>query len=137
MDIPLSVYLGWISVATIANISDWLYSVNWNGFGIDPQAWAVIILVVASLIGLLMAFTRRDSGYLFVFVWAFAGIAVKQAGAPLVVDSALVRGADRTGAWRYMPSFSVGGYQRNSANSPFGGLRKIAFCMKIHPSFIS
>jgi len=90
VDIPISVYLGWISVATIANISDWLYSVHWNGFGIDPQVWAVIMLIVASLVGILMAFTRRDSGYLFVFVWAFAGIALKQAGAPLVVDSAWV-----------------------------------------------
>ena len=90
VDIPLSVYLGWISVATIANISDWLYSVHWNGFGIDPQVWAVIMLIIASLVGILMALTRQDSGYLFVFVWAFAGIAVKQAGAPLVVDSAWV-----------------------------------------------
>ncbi|MFZ1041313.1 MAG: tryptophan-rich sensory protein [Anaerolineales bacterium] len=90
VDIPLSVYLGWISVATIANISDWLYFVHWNGFGIDPQTWAVIMLVVASLLGILIAFTRRDSGYLFVFVWAFAGIAVKQAAAPLVASSAWV-----------------------------------------------
>ena len=37
VDIPFSVYLGWISVATIANISDWLYYVHWNGFGLDPQ----------------------------------------------------------------------------------------------------
>ena len=90
VDIPLSVYLGWISVATIANISDWLYFIHWNGFGIDPQAWAVIMLIVASLVGLMMALMRRDSGYLFVFVWAFAGIALKQAAAPLVANSAWV-----------------------------------------------
>ncbi len=88
VDIPFSIYLGWISVATIANITDWLYSVNWNGFGIAPQAWAVILLIVASLVGLLMALTRRDSGYLFVFVWSFAGIAVKQSAEPLVANSA-------------------------------------------------
>ncbi|HUI87874.1 MAG TPA: TspO/MBR family protein [Anaerolineales bacterium] len=90
VDIPFSVYLGWISVAAIANISDWLYFVHWNGFGIDPQVWAVIMLVVATLLGLLMALTRRDSGYLFVFVWAFVGIAVKQSGAALVADAAWV-----------------------------------------------
>jgi hypothetical protein len=90
VDIPISVYLGWISVATVANISDWLYSVNWNGFGFDPQVWAVIMLVVASVLGLLMALTRRDSGYLFVFVWAFIGIALKQSALPLVADSAWV-----------------------------------------------
>ena len=33
---------------------------------------------------------RRDSGYLFVFVWSFAGIAVKQAAEPLVANSAWV-----------------------------------------------
>jgi hypothetical protein len=88
VDIPISVYLGWISVATIANITDYLYFIDWDGFGIAPQAWAAIMLVIASLLGLLMALTRRDAGYLFVFVWAFAGIAVEQAGVPLVAYSA-------------------------------------------------
>ena len=90
VDVPMSVYLGWISVATVANITSWLYSINWNGFGISPQAWAVIMLVVASLVGVLMAISRKDSGYLFVFVWAFAGIAVKQSAEPLVANSALI-----------------------------------------------
>jgi hypothetical protein len=88
VDIPVSVYLGWVSVATIANITDWLYIIEWNGFGIDPQAWAVIMLVVASAVGALMALRRLDAGYLFVFVWAFAGIALKQAETPLVANSA-------------------------------------------------
>lgn len=90
VDIPFSVYLGWISVAAIANISDWLYFVNWNGFGVDPQVWAVIMLIIASVLGLLMAITRRDSGYLFVFVWAFIGIAVKQSAAVLVAYTAWI-----------------------------------------------
>lgn len=88
VDIPISVYLGWVSVATIANITSWLYSINWNGFGIAPQVWAVIMLAVASVVGALMAFRRMDAGYLFVFVWAFAGIALKQADAALVANSA-------------------------------------------------
>ncbi len=90
VDIPFGVYLGWISVAAIANIADWLYLVEWDGFGLAPQAWAVIMLAVASLLGLLMAVTRRDAGYLLVFVWAFAGIAVKQFAEPLVVNAAWV-----------------------------------------------
>jgi len=90
VDIPFSVYLGWISVATIANITDYLYYVGWNGFGIAPQIWAVIMLAVASLVGLRMALNRQDAGYLFVFVWAFAGIALKQAATPLVAYSAWV-----------------------------------------------
>ena len=90
VDILFSVYLGWITVATVANITDWLYFVGWNGFGVSAQAWAVIMLAIASLLGLAMALTRHDVGYLSVLVWAFIGIAVKQTSAPMVVLSAWV-----------------------------------------------
>jgi hypothetical protein len=90
VDVLFSVYLGWITVATVANISDWLYFVKWNGFGISAQTWAGIMLAIASLLGLTMAWTRRDVGYLAVLIWAFAGIAVKQTSAPTVVLSAWV-----------------------------------------------
>jgi hypothetical protein len=88
VDVLFSVYLGWITVATVANISDWLYFIGWDGFGIAAQTWAVIMLAVASLLGLAMAWKRRDVGYLAVLVWAFIGIAVKQTSAPMVVVSA-------------------------------------------------
>ena len=90
VDVLFSVYLGWITVATVANITDWLYYVDWDGFGIPAQAWAVIMLVIASLLGLAMALTRRDAGYLSVLVWAFAGIAIKQTSAPVVATSAWI-----------------------------------------------
>ena len=88
VDVPFSVYLGWITVATVANITDWLYLISWSGWGITAQPWAAIMIGVASLLGVLMALTRRDSGYLFVLVWSFIGIAVKQAEFPLVANSA-------------------------------------------------
>ena len=88
VDVPFSIYLGWITVATVANVTDLLYYVNWNGFGIAPETWAVIMILVASLVGLLMALTRRDAAYLFVLVWSFAGIAVKQAAVPMVAYAA-------------------------------------------------
>ena len=88
VDIPFSIYLGWITVATVANITDFLYWVNWNGLGIAPQVWAVVMLAAACLIGLFMTLTRRDSGYVFVLVWSFIGIAVKQSAEPLVANSA-------------------------------------------------
>jgi hypothetical protein len=88
VDIPFSIYLGWISVATIANISDYLYLIQWDGFGIAPQTWAVIMIVVASVLGILMTVARRDSAYTFVLAWSFAGIAVKQAAIPLVATTA-------------------------------------------------
>jgi hypothetical protein len=79
LDIPFSIYLGWITVATVANIADWLYLVNWNGFGIAPQSWAVIMIAVASVVGFLMTFTRKDAAYVFVLAWSFVGITVKHA----------------------------------------------------------
>jgi hypothetical protein len=88
VEVPFSVYLGWITVATVANISDWLFSISWSGWGITAQPWAAIMIAVASLLGLLMALTRLDDAYLFVLVWSFAGIAVKQTSSPLVMNSA-------------------------------------------------
>lgn len=90
VDVPFSIYLGWISVATIANITDLLYYWRWDGLGIAPQVWAVIMLVVASALALMMALTRGDVAYLLVFAWSFAGIAVKQAPVPLVANAAWV-----------------------------------------------
>jgi hypothetical protein len=90
VDIPFSVYLGWITVATVANVTDWLYLVEWSGFGLAPQTWAVIMIAVASVVGFGMFLTRRDAAYLAVLVWSFIGIAVKQAPEPLIVTSAWI-----------------------------------------------
>lgn len=88
--VPFSLYLGWITVATIANVTDVLYSLNWSGWGLAPQTWAVIMLAVAVVVAALMAFVKRDVVYLAVLVWAFAGIAVKFQGANPVYLAALI-----------------------------------------------
>ncbi len=90
VDIPFSVYLGWITVATVANITSWLYSIEWNGFGISAPVWAVIMIVVASIVGLAMTITRRDAAYLFVLIWSFIGIALKQADVANVAATAWI-----------------------------------------------
>lgn len=90
VNLPHSVYLGWITVATIANATQWLYYSNWDGFGIAPQIWLAIMLVAAVIIAGLVALTRRDAGYLLVLVWAFVGIAVKFPAEALVSISAWV-----------------------------------------------
>ena len=97
VDFLFSIYLGWITVATVANITDWLYLVEWNGFGIAAQIWAIIMLIVASLLGLAMALTRRDAAYLIVLVWAFIGIAMKQVSAPVVVVSSWIAAVSMLG----------------------------------------
>lgn len=88
VDVPFSIYLGWITVATVANVTDVLYILGWNGGPISPPAWAVIMLVVATVLAAAMSFTRRDIAYVLVIVWAFVGIAVKQSTTPLVAGAA-------------------------------------------------
>lgn len=88
VDIPMSVYLGWVSVATIANVTSVLDFVGWGGWGISPPTWAVIMLVVASALALAMATSRRDISFLLVLIWAFAGIGVKQSATPSVATAA-------------------------------------------------
>jgi hypothetical protein len=78
--LPFSVYLGWITVATVANMTDVLAFHKWNGFRISAETWAMILLGVAVVLGALMTVFNRDAGYLAVLVWAFAGIGVKFAG---------------------------------------------------------
>ncbi len=88
-----SVYLGWISVATIANVTQTLFYWKWNGFGIAPQIWAAVMLGVATILAALMTWYRRDAGYLLVLVWAFIGIAVKFPAEPVVNITAWVASA--------------------------------------------
>ncbi len=87
---PFSLYLGWITVATIANATQVLFFVGWGGWGVTPQMWAVIMMAVATAVGALMAFRRRDIIYLGVLMWAFVGIAFKHAGVQPVAPMAWV-----------------------------------------------
>jgi hypothetical protein len=76
--LPFSVYLGWITIASIANVTVALVSVNWDGFGISPETWATLVIIVALLITILVVATRKDVAYGLVIIWALVGIAVKQ-----------------------------------------------------------
>ena len=78
--LPFQVYLGWITIASIANVSVTLVSMGWDGFGISQETWATLIVIVALLITLLVITTRNDVAYGLVIIWAFVGIAVKQSG---------------------------------------------------------
>lgn len=82
--LPFSIYLGWITVATIANATSLLDYLNWNGWGIAPEWWTIILLAVTMVITSLMSITRGDVAYVLVIAWALIGIAVKHSETPLV-----------------------------------------------------
>jgi hypothetical protein len=82
---PFSTYLGWITVATIANATTVLYDAGWNGWGASPQTWAVIMLIAGAIITSAVALRRRDIAYVLVIMWAFTGIAVRHATEQTIV----------------------------------------------------
>ena len=90
VNIPFSLYLGWITVATIANATSLLDYYGWSGWGISEQVWAVIMLAAAGFISALMSLTRADIVYSLVIIWAVIGIAVKHTDTPLVSTAAWI-----------------------------------------------
>ena len=72
--LPFSVYFGWITIATIANITAWLVSIGCDGFGISEVTWTIIILFVGAAIGILTTFRQQDIAYALVLIWAYYGI---------------------------------------------------------------
>jgi len=82
--LPFSIYLGWITVATVANVTSLLDYLQWAGFGIAPEIWMGIVLVAVLAIASAMNFTRRDIAYTLVILWALVGIGVKHASVSAV-----------------------------------------------------
>ncbi len=76
--VPFVVYLGWISVATIANTTALLVHYKWNGFGVDAVMWSCIMITVAAILGSFFSIFRRDFFYTLVVAWALYGISVSQ-----------------------------------------------------------
>jgi len=79
--VPFSVYFGWLTVATVANITVLLVSAGWDGFGFGEQIWAVAIIIVAAVIGSVTLIRNRDMAYGLVLIWAFIGIVIKHMSA--------------------------------------------------------
>jgi hypothetical protein len=76
--IPISVYLGWISVATIANVTAFLVSTGWRGGPVPEPIWAALMAGVAVVLGVLMLARRNDIAFTLVVIWALYGIMIKR-----------------------------------------------------------
>jgi hypothetical protein len=77
--LPISVYFGWITVATIANATALLIAYKWDRFGVSEQVWAIIMIAIGTGLALLMLFHRKDLFYALVVDWAVLGILIKRA----------------------------------------------------------
>ena len=76
--LPFSIYLGWITIATIANVTALLVNAGWGGFGLSQQFWTVLVIVVGIAIALAILIHRKDIFYCLVVDWALAGILIKR-----------------------------------------------------------
>lgn len=88
--VPFSLFLGWVSVATIANTTVWLVSMGFDGGPLAPAAWAVILLGVAAALGATFALRFYDRVIPLVVAWAAVAIAVAQRQESVMVVAAAV-----------------------------------------------
>jgi hypothetical protein len=89
VDVPISIYLGWISVATIVNIASTLDYINWGGFGLSGELWTILMLAIAGAIAAIVGLQRGDLAFNAVFIWAFVAIAVRHGDRLAIVATAL------------------------------------------------
>ncbi len=89
---PFSLYLGWISVATLANLSVVVYTLNLDSLGLPPLVFTLILVLIATGLAISMMLRRNEIAYPLVIVWALIGIAARhqQALPVIAVLSALL-----------------------------------------------
>ncbi len=76
--LPFSIYLAWISVATVANATAVLVGYNWNGFGLSQQFWTVVVLVLITALTLIFVLKKKDLLFGLTAIWALVGISYKR-----------------------------------------------------------
>ena len=79
---PFSIYIGWVSVATILNVGILFVSLgvdNIEGWLLSGEVWTIILLIVGTILAIGFMHIFRDSIYPLVFVWAYFAIAAARA----------------------------------------------------------
>ena len=74
---PFTIYAGWVTVASIANISAYLVKINWDGFGLAPDHWAIIMIIIAVNINIWAIYRRNLREFAMVGAWALIAIAIR------------------------------------------------------------
>ncbi|QHT68019.1 tryptophan-rich sensory protein [Rhodocytophaga rosea] len=74
ISVPFALYAGWLSVATIANTSLWLTSMDWEGGSWGAIPWTMIMIGVAAVLGVVVSYKLKDIVFPSVVVWAIIAI---------------------------------------------------------------
>ena len=76
-DGTVGLYLGWVIVATAANVTAALVAAGFDGWGIPAETWAVVVLAVAGLVGVALAvWDRGRIAPTLSIAWGLSWIAV-------------------------------------------------------------
>lgn len=90
---PICLYSGWISVATIANISAYLTKIGWDGIFLSDQRWTIIMIIVATALNVAVVVTRNMREFAAVGIWALIGIFVRHMDTEVKIAYAAIVGA--------------------------------------------
>lgn len=88
--LPFSIYTGWITLATIANISALQTATDTNAIGLSYVTWTLIKLAVVAAIGASVLRRYGDIAFVLVAAWAAWGISAMQTSTPAVSGAALM-----------------------------------------------
>ncbi|MFX0009322.1 MAG: hypothetical protein ACFE9R_03315 [Candidatus Hermodarchaeota archaeon] len=88
--IPFSIYLGWITVATIANVTAVLVNAGVEHEGLLAEILTITVISVAVLITILILYLRKDYAYSLVIIWAILGIFLKQFGSNITIATTAI-----------------------------------------------
>lgn len=80
---PFGVYLGWISVATIANITTFLVNIRWDRAGQTETFWTCLMIIIAAIIVSYAVMKVRNFYIGLAVIWAFSGIIYARLNAPV------------------------------------------------------
>jgi hypothetical protein len=112
--VHFSIFLGWITIATVANIGQALTAAQWSGWGVEERTWGIIILLAAGVIAAwVTAALRGNRPYALTVIWALLAVAVKQFSSALATSSNLV-GIAAIGAILFVIIASLRHYSRSS-----------------------
>lgn len=89
-DVHFSMYSGWVTVASIVNMTIALTTTGWTGSPLTPSQWSVVMQVIALLINLVIVYTRLDYVWGFVLCWASFWISVADRGDATVNSGSLI-----------------------------------------------
>ncbi len=85
-----SIYLGWITVATIANTTALLVDLGWNGGGFGEATWTILMISIAIGFGIFFLIIRHDIYYTLVIIWVLYGIYLKRSEASIIEENIIM-----------------------------------------------